>query len=67
MTNYEYSIQRSRFGLFTSILNSGERMVTALTEDACRYCTDHIHIPVLKGEFDGYTSRPFTGVVEGKL
>ena len=67
MTNYEYTIQRSRYGLFTSVLTTGESMVTGLTEDACRWCTDNIHIPVLKGEFKGYTSKPFGGVVDGKL
>ena len=65
--NYDYTIQRSRFGLYTSILTSGERLVTGLTEDACRWCTDNIHIPVLKGEFVGYTSTPRSSVVEGKL
>ena len=66
-TNYDYTIQRSRFGLYTSVLTSGERLVTGLTEDSCRWCTDNIHIPVLKGTFDGYTSTPRSSVVEGKL
>ena len=64
---YDYTIQRSRFGLYTSVLTSGERLVTGLTEDACRWCTDNIHIPVLKGTFDGYSSTPRSSVVEGKL
>ena len=64
---YDYTIQRSRFGLYTSVLTSGERLVTGPTEDACRWCTDNIHIPVLKGTFDGYTSSPRNSVVEGKL
>ena len=64
---YEYTIQESRFGLFTSVLTDGTRMCTGLTEEACRICTDTIHIPVLKGEFDGWTSTPRSGVVTGKL
>ena len=64
---YAYSIKRTRYGLFTSVLDTGESMVTAYTEDACRSVTDEIHIPVLKGEYDGYTSQPFGGVVDGKL
>ena len=64
---YAYTIQRSRFGLYTSVLTTGERLVTGLTEDACRWCTDNIHIPVLKGTFDGYTSIPRSSTVEGKL
>ncbi len=67
-TKYDYSIQESRYGLFTSVLTSdGTRMVTGLTEEACRFCTDNIHIPVLNGTFDGWTSTPRTSVVAGKL
>lgn len=65
--NYEFSIEKSRFGLYTSVLKSGDRMVTGPTEDACRWVTENIHIPVLKGEFDGYTSVPRSSVVAGKL
>jgi hypothetical protein len=64
---YEYTIEESRFGLFTSVLADGTRMVTGMTEEAVRYCTDNIHIPVLKNEFDGWTSSPKAGVVGGKL
>ena len=67
-TKYDYSIQESRYGLFTSVLTSdGTRMVTGLTEEACRFCTDNIHIPVLNGTFDGWTSTPKSSVVAGKL
>ena len=38
-------------------------MVTGLTEEAVRYCTINIHIPVLQGTFDGYTSVPRSSVV----
>ena len=64
---YEYTVQRSRYGLYTSYLSDGTAMVTGLTEEACRLCTDTIHIPVLKGEFDGWTSTPRSSVVDGKL
>ena len=66
--NYEYTVQRSRYGLYTSVRTSdGTSMVTGLTEEACRLVTDTIHIPVLKGTFDGWTSTPRSSVVEGKL
>jgi hypothetical protein len=42
-------------------------MVTGMTEEGVRIVTDTIHIPVMKGEFDGYTSIARKGVVEGKL
>ena len=66
-TDWNYSIEKSRFGLFTSILTDGTRMVTGMTEDDVRIITDDFHIPVMKGEFNGYTSKPRTSVVEGKL
>jgi len=66
-TDYEYTINESRYGLYTSVLTDGTRMVTGPTEDDCRWVTDHIHIPVMKGEFNGYTSTPHLAVVEGKL
>lgn len=42
-------------------------MVTGMTEDGVRQVTDDIHIPVMKGEYDGWTSQPHSSVVEGKL
>jgi hypothetical protein len=65
--NYAYTIEKSRFGLFTSVLHDGTRMVTGLTEEAVRQCTDDIHIPVMQGTFDGWTSEAKSGVVGGKL
>jgi hypothetical protein len=64
---YEYTVKESRFGLFTSVLTDGTRMVTGMTEEAVRYCTDNIHIPVIQGTFDGWTSSPKASVVDGKL
>lgn len=65
--DWTYKITKSRFGLYTSILTDGTRMVSGMTEDGVREVTDFIHIPVMKGEFDGYTSTPHKGVVDGKL
>ena len=65
--NYEYTIEKSRFGLFTSVLHDCTRMVTGLTEESVRKCTDEIHIPVMQGTFDGWTSEPKASVVGGKL
>ena len=64
---WAYTIEKSRFGLYTSVLPDGTKMTTAMTEEACRYVTDHIRIPVMKGEFDGYTSTHGSAVLDGKL
>ena len=64
---YEYTIKKSRYGLYTSVLTDGTPMTTALTEEACRYVPDNIRIPVMKGEFDGTTSIMGKAVVDGKL
>ena len=63
----DYTIEKSRFGLYTSVTTDGVRLVTGMTEEAVRYCTNEIHIPVLMGTFDGFTSTPRSGVVAGKL
>ncbi len=63
----DYTIEKSRFGLYTSITTDGVRMVTGLTEDAVRRVTNEVHIPVMMGTFDGYTSVPRSSVVGGKL
>ena len=64
---YDYTIEKTRFGLYVSVLKDGTKMVTGLTEDGVKIVTDTVHIPVLKGEFDGYTSEPRSSVVGGKL
>ena len=67
MTNYEFTIEKSRFGLYTSVDSDGNQMVTGLTPEAVDFCTRHIHLPVRDGTFDGFTSKPRSSVVEGKL
>ena len=65
---WAYHIEKSRFGLYTSVLTAcGTRMTTALTEEACHFVTQEIRIPVLRGEYDGVTSTLGTAVVGGKL
>ena len=66
-SDWKYTIEKSRFGLFTSVLTDGTKMVTGSTEDGVRIVTDDVHIPVMKGEFDGWTSQARSSVVEGKL
>ena len=67
-TKYEgYRIEKSRFGLYTSIDIKDEKMVTALTKDACKKATEDIHLPVRHNDFTGYTSIPRQGEVDGKL
>ena len=67
MTDYSYTIEKSRFGLYTSVFADGTRGTTALTEKACDYVTRNIRIPVLRGEWDGSTSTLGSAVVGGKL
>jgi len=66
-TDWTYDITKTKYGLYISTLTDGTRMVTGMTEEGVRDVTDTIHIPVMKGEFDGYTSSPRNGVVDGKL
>ena len=66
-TKIEYEIIKSRYGLYTSVQTDGTRMVTGMTEDACRWVTDNIHIPVLEGTFEGFTSIARSATVDGKL
>ena len=47
----KYTIEPTRMGLYVSIDDKGNRMVTGLTEEAVKYVTDNIHIPVLQGTF----------------
>ena len=65
--DWSYTIEKSRYGLYTSVLKDGTKMTTALTEEACRFVTDNIRIPVLRGEYDGVTSTLGSAVVGGKL
>ncbi len=63
----EYTIIKNRFGTYTSVTTDGDKLVTGLTEEAVRICTDTIHVPVMLGTFDGFTSAPRSSVVLGKL
>ena len=65
--DWSYTIEKSRFGLYTSFLKDGTPMTTGMTEESVRWVTDNIRIPVLRGEFDGYCSSYGAAVVEGKL
>lgn len=65
--NYSYEIVKSRYGLYTSVFADGTPGTTALTEDACRFVTDNIRIPVMRGEWDGTTSTLGKATVDGKL
>ena len=63
----QYTIQKTRFGMYKSVDADGNDMVFGLTEDAVDWVTMNIHIPVLQGTFDGETSVSRSGVVAGKL
>ena len=63
-----YAIRKTRYSLYVSYrTDDNTDMVTAATEEACRFVTDNIHIPVLKGCFEGYTSVPRSATVGEKL
>jgi hypothetical protein len=62
-----FDIHETRFGLFVSTMKDGTEMVTALTREACLLCTERIHIPSMKGCFEGYVSESRSAVVGGKL
>ena len=66
-TDMQFTIERTRFGLYKSVNKDGKDMVFGLTEDAVRWVTVNIHIPVLQGTFDDETSVPRSSVVAGKL
>ena len=63
----KFTIERSRFGLYTSVFEDGTKGTTALTEEACHYVTVNIRIPVLQGTWDGETSICGSAIVGGKL
>ena len=50
--DYSYTIEKSRYGLYTSVFADGTKGTTALTEEACDFVTQ-IRIPVMRGEWDG--------------
>ena len=65
--DYSYTIEESRYGLFTSVFKDGTKGTTALTREACDFVTKNIRIPVMRGEYDGTTSTLGSAVVGGKL
>ena len=47
----EYSVIRTRYGLYTSVLKEGDvKLVTGLTELAVRESTEHLHLPFHYGD-----------------
>ena len=65
--DWSYTIEKSRYGLYTSVLKDGTKLTTALTEEACDWVTINIRIPVLRGEWDCVTSTLGSATVSGKL
>ena len=66
--NYDrFQIEESRFGLYTSVTESGERLVTGLTYDVVLDMTE-LHQICNAPDYDGrYDCASFSGVVGGKL
>ena len=65
--DYSYTIEKSRYGLYTSVFADGTKGTTALTAEACDFVTRNIRIPVMRGEWDGVTSVMGKAIVHGKL
>ena len=65
--DYSYTIQKSHYGLYTSVFADGTKGTTALTAEACAWVTRDIRIPVMRGEWDGTTSIMGNATVDGKL
>ena len=65
--DYAYTIEKTRYGLYTSVFADGTKGTTALTQEACDFVTRNIRIPVMRGEWDGPTSIMGSAVVGGKL
>ena len=40
--DYSYTIEKSRYGLFTSVFANGDKGTTALTAEACDFVTRNI-------------------------
>ena len=64
---WAYTVEQSRYGLFTSVFADGTKGTTALTREACDFVTKNIRIPVMRGEWDGPTSVMGSAIVGGKL
>jgi len=66
--DYErFHIEESRFNLFTSVTESGIKMVTGLTYDICLEMTE-LHQICTAPDYDGrYDIAKFDGTVGGKL
>ena len=62
-----YTIIKTRFGLYTSVHPDGTQMTTAATREACTFVTENIHIPCLFGTFTGTTTVVGEAFVGGKL
>jgi len=64
---WAYTIEKGRFGLYTSVLADGTKLTTGLTAEAVDFVTRNIRIPVMRGEWTGPTSTLGKAVVGGKL
>ena len=59
-------IYKSRFGLFTSINENGEKLVTGPTQESIATMT-YWHLKWNRDGYDGLSSVSYDSVVEGKL
>ena len=64
---WAYTIEKSRYGLYTAVFADGTKGTTALTQEACDFVMRNIRIPVMRGDWDGITSTLGKAVVGGKL
>ena len=64
---WAYTIEKSRYGLYTGVFADGTKGTTALTEEACDFVMRNIRIPVMRGEWDGSTATLGNATVDGML
>ena len=62
-----FTVEESRYGLWTSVAPDGTRMVTAMTEEICKRVTETIHIPSLFDDPSVITTVTGSAFVGGKL
>ena len=60
----EYTITKSRFGLYTSIKADGTRMVTGETEDGVRFYVPNNLVSINQEQFDIWFNSPYRGKLQ---
>ena len=62
-----FTVEKQRWGTYTSVGTDGRRLVTSLTEESCIQATRFYLKGLQEGWGDSNTSKSYEGVVGGKL